>query len=194
MGINVNSSDQELVVSLHDGNVEAFDLIFKKYSTRLYSFAFKYLKSKSDTEELVQNVFVKIWENRSTLKQESSLKAYLFTISYHDICKCFRSRMYAEKLKSQIINSNRISFNPNDQFDYQSVLEQIDKIIDKMPARQKEVFVKSRKDGKSSREIAAELNLAPGTVDNHISEALKFIRKNMGNNLSFLLFFAVFLR
>jgi RNA polymerase sigma-70 factor (ECF subfamily) len=102
--------------------------------------------------------------------------------------------MYAEKLKSRIINANQISFNPNDQFDYQSVLEQIDKIIDKMPARQKEVFVKSRKDGKSSREIADELNIAPGTVDNHISEALKFIRKNLGNNLSFLLFFAVFLR
>jgi RNA polymerase sigma-70 factor (family 1) len=194
MGINVNSSDRELVVSLHDGNVEAFDLIFKKYSARLYSFAFKYLKSKTDTEELVQNVFLKIWENRVTLKHESSLKAYLFTISYHDICKCFRSRMYNEKLKNQIIESNRISFNPGDQIDYQSVLEQIDTIIEKMPARQKEVFVKSRKEGKSSREIASELNISPGTVDNHISEALKFVRKNLGNNLSYLLFFAVFIR
>lgn len=191
--MNENTSDHDLVESLQNGDLEAFDHIFRKYSNRLYGFAFKYLKSKEETEELVQDVFLKIWENRKNLKKEASLMAYLFTISYHNLCRFFRRRVYLEKLTKEISDSATGSFNPDERIDYQSVLAQVDHIIEKLPSRQKEIFIKSRKEGKSTREIAAELNLVPGTVDNHISEALKFIRKNLGHNLPLLLFFSVFM-
>jgi RNA polymerase sigma-70 factor (ECF subfamily) len=63
-----------------------------------------------------------------------------------------------------------------------------------LPPGQREIFIKSRKEGKSTKEIAAELNIVSGTVDNQVSEALKFLRKNLGNSLAYLLFFAVFIR
>jgi RNA polymerase sigma-70 factor (family 1) len=192
--LNNNTSDHDLVDSLQKGDLEAFDLIFKKYSNRLYGFAFKYLKSKEETEELIQDVFLKIWENRKNLKKEASLRSYLFTISYHNLCRFFRRRVYQEKLAKEITDPATETLNPDESIDYQSVLEQVDQIIEKLPARQKEIFIKSRKEGKSTREIAAELNLVPGTVDNHISEALKFIRKNLGHNLGLLLFFSVFMQ
>ncbi len=193
MDLNKNISDKELVEKLRKGDLEAFDAVFEKYSNRLFGFALKYLRSKEVAEGLVQDVFLKIWENRNTLKKDSSLKSYLFTIAYHNICKFFRKKQLQEKLEEKISLVSDISVDPEEQIDYQSTLEQIEKLIEKLPPKQKTIFLKSRKEGKSTREIAEEMHLAPGTVDNHISAALKFLRKHVsGNNLALLLFLTVF--
>ena len=194
MTINNNSSDEELVEKLRKGDIEAFDAVFEKYSNRLFGFALKYLKSKEETEGLVQDVFLKIWENRKALKKDASLKSYLFTISYHNICKFFRKKQLQGKLKEEIGLATGISVDTEEQIDYHSTLEQIEKLIEKLPPKQRAIFLKSRKEGKSTREIAEEMHLAPGTVDNHISAALKFLRKYVsGSNLALSLLMAVFL-
>jgi RNA polymerase sigma-70 factor (family 1) len=194
MALNKNISDDELVEKLRKGDIEAFDAVFEKYSNRLFGFALKYLKSKEETEGLVQDVFLKIWENRKKLKEDSSLKSYLFTISYHNICKFFRKKQLQGKLKEEIGLSTDISVDTEEQIDYQSTLEQIEQLIEQLPPKQKAIFEKSRKEGKSTREIAEEMHLAPGTVDNHISTALKFLRKHIsGSNLASSLFLVVFL-
>jgi RNA polymerase sigma-70 factor (ECF subfamily) len=80
-----------------------------------------------------------------------------------------------------------------DGTDYQSVLEQVQQIVNKLPERQKTIYLKSRQEGKSTKEIAEEVGLSPGTVDNYISESLKFIRNRLRNeNLPVLLFFSLF--
>lgn len=194
MAFDKNISDYVLVEKLRKGELEAFDAIFEKYGDRLFGFAMKYLKSKEETEELVQDVFLKVWENRKKLKKDSSLKSYLFTISYHDICKFFRKKHLQGKLKEEIGLASDISVDPEEQIDYHSTLEQIEKLIDKLPPKQKVIFEKSRKEGKSTHEIAAEMKLAAGTVDNHISAAIKFLRKHISkDNLALSLFFTVFL-
>jgi RNA polymerase sigma-70 factor (ECF subfamily) len=194
MTINNNSSDEELVEKLRKGDIEAFDAVFEKYSNRLFGFAMKYLKSKEETEGLVQDVFLKIWENRKALKKDASLKSYLFTISYHNICKFFRKKQLQGQLKEEIGLATGISVDTEEQIDYHSTLEQIEKLIEKLPPKQRAIFLKSRKEGKSTREIAEEMHLAPGTVDNHISAALKFLRKHVsGSNLALSLLMAVFL-
>lgn len=195
MALNESSSDYELVEKLRKGDLESFDLIFKKYGDRLFGFALKYLKSKEETEGLVQDVFLKIWENRKNLKKESSLKSYLFTIAYHNMCKLFRKKQIHEKFKEEIGYTRIGSINLEDQLEYKSTLEQVDLLIEKLPDKQRVIFMKSRKEGKSTREIADEMNLAPGTVDNQISKALKFMRKNVsGNSFALSLFFAVFIQ
>lgn len=195
MAINEPQSDYELVTKLQKGDLEAFDQIFNKYGDRLFGFALKYLKSKEDTEGLVQDVFLKIWENRANLKKESSLKSYLFTIAYHNMCQLFRKRQIQTKFKEEIGFGESLSVNLVDQLEYKSTLEQIDKLIDKLPEKQKMIFIQSRKEGKSTREIAEEMNLAPGTVDNQISATIKYLRKNLsGNNFALLLFFAIFIQ
>ncbi len=194
MSLNKNIPDSKLVERLQKGDIEAFNAVFEKYGSRLFGFAFKYLKSKEEAEELVQDVFLKVWENRKNLKKEYSLKSYLFTISYHDICKFFRRKELNDKLKEEIVQTRETAENPKDRIDYQSTLEQIEKVIEKLPSKQKVAFEKSRKEGKSTREIAKEMKLSPGTVDNYISAALKFIKKNISDNcLSVLLFIALFL-
>jgi RNA polymerase sigma-70 factor (ECF subfamily) len=186
--------DNELVERLQKGDVEAFDLIYDKYSGRLYAFGLKYLRSTAEAEELVQSVFLKVWENYKNLKKESSFKSYLFTIAYNDICKLFRKRNYRQKfIDDTLYENSQSSTETEDGIDYQSVLERVQQIIDKLPERQKTIFLKSREEGKTSKEIAAELGLSPGTIDNYISEALRFIRSRLCNeDFALLLFFSLF--
>lgn len=186
--------DQTLVQLLQKGNVEAFDLLFEGYSSRLFGFALKYFKNEADAEELVQEVFVKVWENRQMLKSELSFKSYLFTIALNQIRKHFNKKVtslrYLESLKQESEPSENPSLQEND---FETVLQQINFIIEQMPPRRRDIFTKSKLEGKSSKEIAAELNISPGTVDNQVSEALRFIRTRLNDgNLSLLLFATLF--
>ena len=192
--MKVLPDDNELVERLQKGDVEAFDLVYDKYSHNLYAFGLKYLKSTDEAEELVQSVFLKLWENYKNLKKEASFKSYLFTIAYNDICKLFRKRNYQQKFIDFTTHENfQSSAEIEEGIDYQSVLERVQQIVDKLPERQKTIFVKSRYEGKSTKEIAEEVGLSPGTVDNYISEALKFIRKRLPDeSLPVLLFLALF--
>lgn len=187
-------NDQSLVQLLQKGNVVAFDLLFEVYSPKLYGFALKYFKNESDAEELVQSVFVKVWENRQALKSELSFKSYLFTIALNQIRKHFNRKAsslhYLESLQNdpELIENQAIQ---ND--DYELILQRIKLIIEQIPPRRREIFMKSKLEGKSSKEIAAELNISAGTVDNQVSEALRFIRSKLNNqNLGLLLFAVLF--
>jgi len=182
--------DKQLVQSLQKGNVAAFDLLFEGYSSKLYGFALKYFKNESDSEELVQEVFIKVWENRQTLKSELSFKSYLFTIALNQIRKHFNQKVtslrYLESLQNDAEFTEYQSINDDN---YDSALLQINLIIEQMPPRRREIFAKSKMEGKSSKEIAAELNISAGTVDNQVSEALRFIRSRLKTeNFSILLF------
>lgn len=179
MDLNTNIGDSILVKKLRKGDVKAFDAVFEKYGNRLFGFVLKYLKSKEEAEELVQDVFLKIWENRKSLKSNTSLKSYLFTITYHNICKSFRKKQLKTKLEEEIESTNEISRNTEEQTNYDSLLELIERLIDRLPPRQKEVFKIRWTKGYSSREIAKEMNISPGTVDNHISATLKYLRKHI---------------
>ncbi len=188
-------TDNELIEKLRIGDVEAFDQVYHRYAGKLYAFSLKYLKSKEDSEELVQSVFLKVWENQKNLKKDTSFKSYLFTIAYNEICNLFRRRKYQQNFINISISENiEASGETEDQIEFQFVSEQVEQIISKLPEKQKTIFRKSRQEGKSTKEIADELGLSPGTVDNYISESLKFIRINLKDNqFSILLFISLFL-
>jgi len=179
MAISKHSFDYELVAKLQKGDLEAFDQVFKKYGDPLFKFALKYLKSKEDAEGIVQDVFLKLWENHAMLKKELSFKSYLFTIAYNNICKLFRKRHYNQKFINDTLYENAGTFSQTEEvIDYHSALEQVQQIVSKLPGKQKIVYFK-RQEGKTSKEISKEVNLTPGTVDNYISESIKFIRASL---------------
>jgi RNA polymerase sigma-70 factor (family 1) len=192
--LKTSEDDSKLVENLRKGDVDAFDQIYARYSGKLYAFGLKYLRSEAEASELVQSVFLKLWENAKTLRTDSSFRSYLFTIAYNDMCKLFRKRSYQQKfIADTLYESTQESNAIEEGIDYQSMLDRVLKIVDRLPERQKTVFLKSRQEGKSSREIAAEVGLSPGTVDNYISEALKFIRYSLrGESIPVILFISLF--
>lgn len=187
-----SKNEQQLVKLLQKGNVEAFDSLFGAYSSKLFGFAFKYFRNESDAEELVQEVFVKVWENRQSLKSEYSFRSYLFTIALNQIRKYYNKKAaslrYLESLSAETFTSEA-----GNNENYELALQKLNSIIDTMPPRRREIFIKSKLEGKSSKEIASELNITPGTVDNQISEAIRFIRNQMKTeNIDLVLFMVLF--
>lgn len=171
------SIEAELVSRLRRGDVKAFDELYHRYVNRLFAFGFKYLKSKDETEELVQSVFLKLWETRETLKPESPIKSFLFTIAYNKICNIFRKKHYHREFLAEVLRSSpRTSPDLETSIEIRFFLDRVYELIDQLPEKQRAAFLKSRRDGKSSKEIAEELGVSSGSVDNYNADTLKFIR------------------
>lgn len=187
-----NRDDHNLVRLLQKGNVYAFDSLFEFYSPKLFGFALKYFKNDSDADELVQEVFVQVWEHRQSLKSELSFKSYLFTIALNQIRKHFNKKAISLRYIESLQHDPEIpNYQTNQNDDYESILKQVNMIIERIPPHRREIFMKSKLEGKSSKEIAAELNISAGTVDNQVSESLRFIRSQFKNENIALMLFAV---
>lgn len=189
---NTNPSESELVKALSNGEIKAFNNLFQLYGNRIFRFALGYLKSEPDAEELVQDVFMKIWEKRSELKENLSFKSYIFTIAFNIIRKHFVKKALTTKyFEQQVIEDADLS--TIQHIDFQSTKKAIDHLVDQLPARRKEVFIKSRFEGLTVKEIADELGTSPKTVENQLGEALKFIREHLGKeDFAGILFFILF--
>ena len=137
----------------------------------------------------------KVWEHRQSLKSELSFKSYLFTIALNQIRKHFNRKAVSLRYLEGLQNDPEITNNQAIQdVDYESVLQHVNLVIEQMPPRRREIFIKSKIEGKSSKEVGSELNISAGTVDNQVSEALRFIRSQLKNEkLALLLFAGLFL-
>lgn len=189
-------TEKEYLVALKNNDIQAFDKLFKEYGKRLYYFAYGYLKSKTEAEEVVQEVFLKIWRNRKQLKPDLSFKAYIFKIAYHHILELFEQRTKKQAYQHEIV-SEAISFtdDTNERLNYQLLLEKVESLIQKLPPRQSEILLKRKKEGIPVKEIARQLGISSKTVENHLTEALKTIKSGLGKDeISAMLFFSLFVR
>lgn len=188
-------SENEIVTQLQKGSLSAFERLFENYSQKLYRFSFSYLKSAPESEDVVQEVFLKIWENRSKIKTETSFQSYLFTIAFNSIRKNFNKKSRQERYRLDLFNSlSNEDYSIEDHRDYEFLVSKLDATIDQMPPRRKEIFLKRKKEGKSVRDIANEMYISPKTVENQITEAMNFLKKEFWNDqISGFLFFHIFL-
>ena len=193
MQVGPKENEPQLVHNLSKGNLLAFNTLYKEYSGRLYRFALGYLKSEEEAEELVQEVFTKIWEKRANLKEELSFKSFLFTIAFNIIRKHFRTKVYLfEYFKTG--KSDDFDIQTSQKITYDSLYQYISELVNRLPNRRKEIFIKSRFEGHSVKEIAEELQISHKTVENQLTTALKFIRTNLNREkIPVVLFFILFI-
>jgi RNA polymerase sigma-70 factor (ECF subfamily) len=183
----IQVNERELVTLLSKGNINAFNALFREYSKRLYRFAYGYLKSEAEAEELVQEVFTRVWEKRSDLKEDLSFKSFLFTISFNIIKKHFRARTYNNDFVSSRLGID-VDTSTTDKITSDSLNNYIRELVEQLPKRRKEIFIKSRFEGESIKEIAQELDISHKTVENQLTEALRFLRNRLKKEgLSFIL-------
>ena len=188
------NTDWHLVKELKKGSGDAFEELFNKYNKKLYYFAKGYLGSKEDAEGLVQEVFITIWRKRKGLKDDLSFNSYIFTITYNNILKYFRTKSLEKKYLDSFVSdyvdeTNNTSF----EVEYNNLREFVDDAIEELPEKRKMVFKLSRIDGLSNVEIAKKLNLSKRTVETHILLAAKTLRKKLSSkSIALVLFFYLF--
>lgn len=158
--------------------MRAFEVIFNKYSKKIYFFVLGYLKSHEETEEIVQSSFLSLWENRFRLDESSSLKNYLYTIAVNKVFNFLKREVLSKKYLESI---NEIDEeNPTEKEIYFNEFNaKLETILNRLPEQQRQIFILSRFDNLSNKEIAKKLQLSVRTVENQIYRALKIIKKKL---------------
>ena len=189
------SEEKSIIIKFKEGDAAAFDAIYHKYSKKLYNFARGLLKDPDSAGEMVQEVFVNLWEKREQIDTAFNFENYIFTITYNSIRKFFRKKSMENKVKDSLLkNSPEVIENTDDSIIYQELLDLANQTIDKLTPKRKTVYKLSREEGMSIKEIAGELNISTRTAENHLSKALKFLKKELaGISLLTLLFYFLFL-
>lgn len=175
-------TDEQLVALLKQGDRDAFAEIYKRYAENLAGFAGSKLYSLEDARDLLQDLFVKLWENRANIYITSSLQSWLFASTRHRIIDKIRKNITREEYAS-MFQSLTAPYEQNtaEQVAVHELQQTIGKSLDQLPPRVKEIYRLSREQGLSNREIADELNLSEQTVKNQLSAALKHLRKSLSN-------------
>lgn len=187
-------NEKLLVSRLRNNEVKSFDILFEKYSARLYRFSFSLLKNDEDAKEIVQETFFRVWEKRHEIDSSKSFKSFLFTISYHLIIDQLRVKLKDQEYRRYLKEHFKTEEVPiNSNADYENLNRQIAAVIEELPAKRKQIYTMSRKNGLSHKEIAGQLNISVKTVENQINLALKLIKTRLGKDIvPVLLFLSLF--
>ncbi|MBN2817759.1 MAG: RNA polymerase sigma-70 factor [Bacteroidales bacterium] len=194
--MKVVKSNTELLILLQRDDKVAFYHIYERYSKRLYGFAYRFVKQESDAEELVQEVFLRIWETRHKIDAYSSFESLLFAIAYNATMSLFRKRLSEKKYVEHIQSLQQFKKAPDliEEVQFNELNEKVQSLINKLTPRQQEIYQLSRESGLSHQEIAQKLNISPGTVKKHISNILSYLKANLDSSLMInLLFLSLFL-
>lgn len=178
-------TERDLILLLKRGDQSAFTALYRQYWKQVYNFSRLYLSGKEDAEEVVQEVFIKIWEMREFIREDGSFKGLLFIITRNFIFNRNRKKINKDFYKVTLLTALEKSYSVEEEIEAADLREYIDRLIDDLPPRRREIFNLSRKEQMSYKEIADYLNISEKTVENQISEAIKYLKKNI---LLFLLF------
>lgn len=176
--LEANDYSEKLLVSeLKNHNEKAFRKLFDLYYQDIYGYSVSLLKSKEAAEENVQDVFMKVWQNRENLNPEQSFKSYLFTIARNQAFNSLNKAANDVLLKEAVFYESQKS---HDYGDYAIREEDCKKLrkeaIRQLPPKRKKIFKMSRKKGMSYEEISQELGISINTVRNQMSKALETMR------------------
>jgi RNA polymerase sigma-70 factor (family 1) len=174
--------EKELLCRIAAGDETAFSLLFKAYHQRLGAYIYRLTESQSATQEIVQDVFVKIWMRRASMPEVEQFDAYLFTAArnhvFNYLRKLARQRSQQAKLEENLAAGQAgEGMEPaglaGENTEYMVLLDQA---IEHLPPQQKNVYILHRRQGLSHAEIAYRLHLSVETVKKHMSLALRSIR------------------
>ena len=185
-------TEKELLEKLKEGDTFAFEVLFYKYRNKIKGFATRLVPTQIDPEEIVQEVFVKIWLKKECIDPEKNFQSYLFSIAKNLILDHLKSAVnrklyfFEEHFQQDLITEEEAEVQfPTD------TEERLLNLIQQIPERRRGIFCLSRFDGLSYKQIAERLNITENTVDSQIRNSLTFLRKEFRKivTLLFLCFF-----
>jgi len=176
---------------LANGDSKIFRWIYDEYSKEMFYYAFKILNNKEVCEDIIQNIFITFWQKRKKAAQIKNLKAYLFQSVKYKIFNHIRDRKISSEDLTRL-NLIDVSMNASKKLEYLELEELIKTIIDlELPKRCRQIFILSRFEHKSNKEIADELGITIQAVKNQISKGISKIKLNLQAE-EFVLHFFIF--
>ena len=179
--MEIANNDFDIAIKqLQGGSKDAFQLLFDAFGPKIYAFSLSYLKNEADAEELLQDVFLKLWEVRGSLDSSKNIKSFLFKICINLIYD-FMRRKNVEQAYFNYCSQNDISANSTwHDVAYNELLENLKNLVAAMPEQRRRIFQMSKVDGLSNEEIARQLNLSQRTVENQLYRAVSFLKEKLG--------------
>ncbi|MBK5721978.1 RNA polymerase sigma-70 factor [Dysgonomonas sp. Marseille-P4677] len=176
-------TDKHLAELLSKGDENAFCELYIRYKKRLFSFTLKFLKDRDLTEDTIQDIFTHLWESRFFIDSNCNFSSYLFTITKNRILNILKRYSIEENIMNLIMSKSLFEHTPTDNEIIDSEYKSLFKAaVNKLPPVRKKVFVLSRIEHMSHREIATTLNISIYTVQEHISESLKSIKRYLSSH------------
>ena len=175
------NTDKELLEKIIEGNESAFELIFIKYYDPLCKYAYSIMQNKNEVEEIVQSVFVKVWEYHKNIQVKVSLKSYLYQMVHNAVANELKRKKIVQKhaeILGRLNLSNPISENyPIANLISQELEEKIEKEIAALPEQCRLIFIKYKFEEKSYKEIAEEMNISNNTIKTQLRRAIQKLRE-----------------
>ena len=183
-------NEKELLNRISQGDESAFVVFFDLYKNRFFAVAYKMTRSREVAEEMVQEIFLGIWQKKELLPDIENPSTYFFTALYRKVFTYYRKLARERKLieaasldVSEFENTTDLTILSRDQ------ARIINEAIAQLPPQQQLVFRLSKQDGLSRQEVADQLKISPNTVKNHLANAIKFLETYLKNpSLIFFLF------
>ncbi|WKN44127.1 RNA polymerase sigma factor [Tunicatimonas pelagia] len=173
-------SETTLIKRVSQGDHLAFKQIFNQHKDAIFGYSYKFIKSSTLAEETVQEVFLKIWQNRAKLDPAYPIKPYLYKVARNHVYNTLRNAAYSDQLKEQVFYRQTACRNvTEDQVVYRDLEAFQEQAIQGLPTRRQLIFRMSRTEGLSHEEIAQRLNISPNTVKDQITKALRTIKEQL---------------
>jgi RNA polymerase sigma-70 factor (family 1) len=170
--------EESLISKIINGNPIAFKRVYERHSRKLFYSILRLVKSEELAEELMQEVFVKIWENRTILNPDLSFKAYLFKVAENHVLDFFRKVAREKNLREKLISLAIHSHNrTEDHLLYQEYELLANRAIELLPPQRKRIFQMCRLEGLSYDKVGEGLDISKSTVSDHMVKAIKFIKE-----------------
>src|SRR5680860_1043579 len=177
-----------LIRGLKNGEEGAYSHLVESYHHKLCVYASNLIHDDSAAEDIVQNVFVTIWKKRQILKDNFSIKNFLYRSVHNEFIDQYRKNRSVLTLQKKYIDALESIIEENQDFHLQKMMESVEDAIKKLPPKCKMIFVLSKKEGLTNLEISEHLNISIKTVENQITKAFNDLRGKLGEKYKALLF------
>ncbi len=183
-----------MIEHLQQGSSDAFQALFDHYGKKIYTFSMGYLSDPFEAEEIVQEVFIKIWSIRKELSTSKSFDSFIFTIAKNAILNTIRKTKYQQAYLAWAQLNPQKNILLEEEIDFHELERNYRRSVERLSPRRKEIFLLSRENNLSNAEIATHLGISVKTVENQMTSALAEIKKHLkSNGFSGLFFFELFL-
>ena len=174
---SISNIDKALILQVSEGDEYAFRILFDQYRDKIFSIAWKITGVRAAGEDVVQEVFIKLWMNKEKLAEVENLNAYVNTITRNHILNNLRKVAYEQTFLEDLIREQSVNIKKvSDPVLYNELQNLVHCAIQQLSPQQKKVFQLSRTEGLKHAEIAAQLNISRSTVKDHMVEALRSIK------------------